>query len=200
MSAQEAVERIQPAHLERTYLPLIGPSVTLCLRRLEELLSAQEAALVDPSELAVELGLPRGLGRSAPMIRTLNRLIGFRPARWEACRLFVAAAVPLLSGGMLKRLPASAKAYHRLVVCALMVAGGDGTTRPTLAQDRSLVSAVVRLAHRGSVTTGRDDDRSCLAPGRRHGRPPSRRRARTSLRSVPRPAAGLPDVPAPKAH
>lgn len=113
-------------YLERTYLPLIGPSATVCLRRLGELVSAQAAALVDLSELAVELGLPRRLARSAPMIRTLNRLIGFRLARWEACRLFVPAALPLLSRGTLERLPASAKAYHRLVVRALMAPGGDG--------------------------------------------------------------------------
>lgn len=134
----DGVVEVRHPYLERTYLPLIGPSATLCLRRLRELLSGHETASVDLLELAAELGLPKRLARSAPMIRTVNRLIGFRLARWETGRLFVPIAVPLVSEGALERLPASARAYHRLVLRALVAPDGDGDHEPGLGPESFL--------------------------------------------------------------
>ena len=78
----EAVgHHVRSVYVETFWLPTLGPSATWLIRRLACWLEADRAcATVELPELAVELGLGAGTGRSSPIIRTLARLAQFQAA------------------------------------------------------------------------------------------------------------------------
>jgi hypothetical protein len=68
-------------YVETFWLPTLGPSATWLLRRLASWLEAgTEPVTVELTDLAAELGLGGGVGRSSPIIRTLARLAQFQAA------------------------------------------------------------------------------------------------------------------------
>ena len=78
---EAAGHHVRSVYVETFWLPTLGPSATWVLRRLACWLEAATAPItVDLSDLAVELGLGGGIGRSSPIIRTLARLWQFQAA------------------------------------------------------------------------------------------------------------------------
>lgn len=78
---EAAGHHVRSVYVETFWLPTLGPSATWVLRRLACWLEAATAPItVDLSDLAVELGLGGGIGRSSPIIRTLARLSQFQAA------------------------------------------------------------------------------------------------------------------------
>lgn len=78
---EEAGHHVRSVYVETFWLPTLGPSATWVLRRLACWLEAATVPLsVDLGDLAVELGLGGGVGRSSPIVRTLARLSQFQAA------------------------------------------------------------------------------------------------------------------------
>src|ERR1700688_4896820 len=69
------------AYVETYWLALLGPSCVLAARRLVAWLEAEPAGFeVSLAALAGTLGLGSGIGRHAPVVRTLARLVEFHLA------------------------------------------------------------------------------------------------------------------------
>jgi hypothetical protein len=101
------------AYVETYWLAVLGPSSILTLRRLTDWLEdTPSGVVISLEELALSLGLGHGTGRNAPVVRTLDRLVGFGVARiaWEAYA--VRTAIPALSQRQVRRLPRSLAARH----------------------------------------------------------------------------------------
>lgn len=64
-------------YLEVCWLPLIGPSAVVMVRRLAAGLQHHNPLDVDAADLAQDLGLRRSTSRHAPVSRTLDRLTYF---------------------------------------------------------------------------------------------------------------------------
>jgi hypothetical protein len=78
---EAAGHHVRSVYVETFWLPTLGPSATWVLRRLASWLEAATTSVsVDVSDLAIELGLGGGTGRSSPIIRTLARLAQFQVA------------------------------------------------------------------------------------------------------------------------
>lgn len=71
-------------YVEQCWAPVLGPSSVLLLRRTAELWRDSIPARIETGELAAQLGLSRGRGRHSPITKTLDRLVRFRFAGWEA--------------------------------------------------------------------------------------------------------------------
>jgi hypothetical protein len=94
------------AYVETYWLAVLGPSSILTLRRLTDWLEdTPSGVVVALEELALSLGLGHGTGRNAPVVRTLDRLVGFGVARiaWDAYA--VRATIPALTARQVRRLP-----------------------------------------------------------------------------------------------
>lgn len=101
------------------YLPVLGPASWLAYRYLAAKVT-QEPALVDPAELAREIGLNPSLARSAPLGAAFARLEAFGLLRWESPAVCaVQRSVPALSNRLAKRLPIEARARHFRIVGGL---------------------------------------------------------------------------------
>ena len=78
---EAAGHHVRSVYVETFWLPALGPSATWVLRRLACWLEAATAPVsVELGDLAVELGLGGGVGRSSPIVRTLARLSQFQAA------------------------------------------------------------------------------------------------------------------------
>jgi hypothetical protein len=99
-------------YVETYWLPILGPSCVLAARRLASWLEAEPDGFeISIVALAGSLGLGSGVGRHAPIVRTLARLADFGIARvtdtYAARALF-----PLLSARHIRRLPDHLAAAH----------------------------------------------------------------------------------------
>lgn len=102
------------AYVETYWLSILGPSSVLALRRMTDWLEDNPSGIVVGLEdLAQSLGLGHGTGRHAPVVRTLDRLIGFGIAQiaWDAYA--VRSAVPPLTSRLANRLPAYLAERHK---------------------------------------------------------------------------------------
>ncbi len=114
---------------------VLGPSTTLCWQRLSRLANSRPATAIDSTDLAVSLGLGEGLGRNAPISRTLNRMAAFGAAVRSGDTLAVRRALPDIPQRMLGRLSYTARLAHQhWAQLAPAVAGGPQTT-PTMQVD-----------------------------------------------------------------
>ena len=87
------------------WLPMIGPSCTLAARLLAAWLDAEPAGFkVSVSCLASSLGLGSGLGRNAPVNRTLGRLVDFGIARIDGKAFAVRRSFPPLAARQITRI------------------------------------------------------------------------------------------------
>src|SRR4051812_7715010 len=100
-------------YLEHCWTPVIGPSSTLLLRRCSWLWREAAPAHVSLEELAGQLGLGKGTGRSSPIWHTVERVVRFRFAAMPAPgELHVYTEVPPVPSRRLDRLPGWCRAEH----------------------------------------------------------------------------------------
>jgi hypothetical protein len=142
---------LRSEYVELFWLPILGPSAVLALRRLAECISGSEPGVVPLTEFARCLGLGSGLGRRAPAVRTLARLVDFHLARVRDDRFEVRAAIPCLNPKQIGRLPAVLIALHEQSYGTGPTKAADETAR----LDESLLSSHsgLRQACAGSLST-----------------------------------------------
>ena len=100
-------------YAETYWLGVVGPSAMWALRRLTAWLAAEPAGFELPlGPLGRELGLGVGVGRHAPLVRSLARLVVFDLARITDVALAVRCTVPPLAQRHLTRLPAHLVDLH----------------------------------------------------------------------------------------
>jgi hypothetical protein len=101
-------------YVEQFWLGLIGPASVLLLRHLAARFDTRpEGFELDLAHAARVLGLGTGLGRWAPMQRTVHRCVGFGFARtWGSDRLLVRRRVQPVTRAQLARLPEDVQRAH----------------------------------------------------------------------------------------
>jgi len=108
---------VSSRYTETVLLPILGPSTTLCLRRLGSWAVAEPGGVtVDTETLAADLGLGHGIGRHSPMGRTLDRLCQFGMGEWRDGELQVRTAVAPVTERQLARLSPLVVLAHRSMV------------------------------------------------------------------------------------
>lgn len=100
-------------YVETVWLGVLGPSTTLCWSRLSRIATARPGSVVDTTDLGISLGLSGNLGRSAPITRTLERMIMFGAAARSGDTLAIRRALPDVSERMASRLSYTARVAHR---------------------------------------------------------------------------------------
>jgi hypothetical protein len=99
-------------YVETYWLAILGPSCVLLGRRLVSWLEADPDGFeISLAALAGTLGVGCGVGRHAPIVRTLTRLVDFGIAR-VADTYAVRALFPPLSARQIARLPDHLAAAH----------------------------------------------------------------------------------------
>ena len=101
------------AYVERFWLPTLGPTAVLLLRRVADLLDvAPEGAEVVVRHLSRELGLGERDGTSSPLVRTLGRLEQFDLACSDEGVHYVRRHLPPVDRRHVRRLPPTLVAEH----------------------------------------------------------------------------------------
>ncbi len=101
------------SYVEIYWLPVLGPSTTLLLRRFASFLDdAPDGVDLDLEELARALGLGERFGVNAPFARTLKRCVDFQMAEWRGEALAVRRHLPPLARRHLRRLPDTLQRRH----------------------------------------------------------------------------------------
>lgn len=109
-------------YVELVWLPVIGPSATWMLRRLDAWLPEIESVIeIDLSELGQMLGLGSSTGAGSSVQRTMRRLVRFGLADWRGT-LRVRGAVPPLPGRQLTRLPSWVQEAHAALIAGRVAA------------------------------------------------------------------------------
>ena len=104
-------------YVETFWLPLVGPSAVLALRRLSAWLEHEPGGItVSIAILSRCLGLGTGTGRRAPVARTLARLVDFKIASHDGERLLLRRELPMLSVRQIERLPACLITAHEQLI------------------------------------------------------------------------------------
>ncbi len=99
-------------YVETYWLAVLGPSCVLLARRLAWWLEHEPNGFdISLSALASTLGLGAGVGRNAPILRTLSRLADFGLARVDDAYA-VPPAFPPLTARQIARLPDHLAAAH----------------------------------------------------------------------------------------
>ncbi len=102
------------AYVETYWLALLGPSCVLAARRLVAWLEAEPAGFeISLAALGGMLGLGSGIGRHAPVVRTLTRLVDFHLANIDHT-FAIRRRFPLLTARQIARLPDHVAAAHTL--------------------------------------------------------------------------------------
>lgn len=100
-------------YVEAVWLGTLGPSTTLCWQRLSRLAATGPGTQIDTADLSRSLGLGDGLGRNAPVSRTLARMVAFGAATRTGDTLAVRLALADVPDRQLPRLSHSAQLAHR---------------------------------------------------------------------------------------
>ena len=101
-------------YVETYWLPILGPSCVLIARRLVSWLEAEPDGFdISITVLAGSLGVGTGVGRSAPIVRTLARLADFGIAQ-VGDAYAVRADVPAIVVADIARLPDHLAAAHAM--------------------------------------------------------------------------------------
>lgn len=104
--------KVLDPYVEMVWLPVIGPSATWMLRRLDSLLPESSSRVeVDLSELGAMLGL----GTGSSVQRTMSRLVRFGLAEWSGV-LRLRRSVPPLPSRQLARTTAWVREAHAALV------------------------------------------------------------------------------------
>lgn len=117
------------AYVERFWLPVLGPSTVLLLRRLaEQLDTAPDGFDVHLGDVAAQLGLGFRNGRHQPLLRAIDRACTFGAARQLGDdSLAVRRNLAPLSRRQLQRLSLSLQQEHE----TWLSAGGTDERRPS---------------------------------------------------------------------
>lgn len=100
-------------YVERYWLPILGPSATLLVRRLAAALEeSPDGFELDPAAWAVELGIGMRGGRHSPFWRSIDRTCRFGATRRHGEVLAVRRRLPPLNRHQVDRLPATLQAGH----------------------------------------------------------------------------------------
>jgi hypothetical protein len=100
-------------YVERFWLPVLGPSCLLLVRRLAaDLERADSGFEIDTAQLAQELGIGMKGGRHGPLWRAVERACRFGGAHRNGDRLAIRRRLPPLTLRQVERLPASLRAEH----------------------------------------------------------------------------------------
>ena len=113
-------------YTEMFWLPIIGPTATLALRRLCRWTDESPNGFrVSPENLAATLGLGKATSRNSSLIRTLARLVDFGFARREEDNLAVRRVVPVVPNRLAARFPVGLATRHDRVLDALAAAAAS---------------------------------------------------------------------------
>ena len=101
-------------YVERFWLPILGPTTTLLMRRLAHSLEAEpdgfDLALLDT---ATALGLGTKGGRNSPFLRAISRAVKFKIVRLDGSdTLAVRPKIPPLTRVQVDRLPLAVRDEH----------------------------------------------------------------------------------------
>ncbi len=100
-------------YVETFWLPILGPSATLLVRRIAlGLERCPDGFDIDTHHWAEELGLGSRGGKHSPLWRSIDRLCRFGLARRNGPRLVVHRQVPPLTLRQVERLPAHLRRRH----------------------------------------------------------------------------------------
>jgi hypothetical protein len=100
-------------YVEMFWVPVLGPSCVLAVRRLAGWLELYPDGFELPLEpFARSVGLGGGTGRHAPMIRTLARLVDFAIATITGDTYALRTTLPALSARQVARLPEFLAVQH----------------------------------------------------------------------------------------
>ncbi len=120
-------------YVERYWLPVLGPSATLLLRRLaQELELEPDGFELDPARCALELGLGTRGGRHSPFWRTVDRTARFGMTRRNGELLAVRRRLPPLTARQVDRLPEHLRDAHQSWSATQL----DRDRRPTISRWR----------------------------------------------------------------
>ena len=101
------------AYVETFWLPLLGPSTTLLLRRLADGFDASpDGYECDTMALSREIGRGPRLNRKAPFVRTIDRCVKFGMADLSGDVLHVRRRLPMVSPRQLDRLSERLQRLH----------------------------------------------------------------------------------------
>lgn len=101
------------AYVERFWLPTLGPSCLLLLRRLSaELERTSDGFTMDTNQWAAELGIGMRGGRNGPFWRSIERACRFGAAHRVGERLSVRRRLPPLTSRQAGRLPPLLRVAH----------------------------------------------------------------------------------------
>jgi hypothetical protein len=142
-------------YVERVYCSVLGPTSVLLLRRAGQLFAEHPEGLrVDLVDLSRSLGLGAradadDLGHSAPLRRTMDRLVRFRTATWRGeDRLAIHPKLPALERHRVAQLAEPVQAAHRRLLTDHLdglVAQAEGRElEPTVAGRAASVPAPTR--------------------------------------------------------
>lgn len=100
-------------YVETFWLPLLGPSTTLLLRRLADAFDdAPDGFELDCVDVSREIGLGNRLTKRAPFVRTLDRSIKFGMAQLSGDVLHVRRTIPRLNPRQIAKLSARLRDLH----------------------------------------------------------------------------------------
>lgn len=134
-------------YVEQFWLAALGPSTTWLLRYLAARLEAEpDGTEVHLAEMASRLGLGQRVGRSSPLLRSIQRAEQFGMAATTAPgRLSVRRRLPNLSRRQVEQLPPALRARH-----AQLAARRRPTAETTVARARRLALSLVQLGEERS--------------------------------------------------
>lgn len=119
-AVQRAGFLLDSPYLERCWLPVLGPSCTLLLRRFAREWEHANTFTTSLHDLAVSTGLGGGTTRNSPIWRTLHRLVQFQFASWSTRagghELEVFDSAEPVPARLLQRTPDSVQAAHDQLV------------------------------------------------------------------------------------
>ncbi len=101
-------------YVEKFFLPVIGPTGSLVLRRLADTLDLHPDGIeIDLADLAQQMGLSYRPGNNSPFARALQRLVMFGLAHHTAHGIAVRRRIPSVPQRHLNRMPVSLQAEHQ---------------------------------------------------------------------------------------
>lgn len=144
-------------YVEQFWLPVIGPTCTLLLRRTAARLERHEAGFVmDVEETARALGLGTRQGRNSPFGRALVRCTTFELARWQGPGvLAVRRMMPPLARRLVLRLPVTLQEDHRRWTASSRHAAPSANLEEHRGRARRLALGLVALGEPFDRTEGR---------------------------------------------
>lgn len=101
-------------YVERFWLPILGPSCILLLRRLAaDLERSPDGFTLDTPQLAAEMGLGMKGGRNGPLWRAVERACRFGSAQRNGDLVAVRRRLPPLTARQIDRLPPHLQQAHQ---------------------------------------------------------------------------------------